>query len=104
MQNERKCLYCGTKINKEEHKSRKYCNDLCKRRMYRMKNDMPATAHGEHYRFWQVLHSFTLTELQVLFKKRKNDCKYASKKRIQKLRKEMKIIGIVYKELVALKE
>jgi hypothetical protein len=97
-------MFCGIEISEEEHKNRKYCNNLCKRRMYRMRHDMPATAHGEHYTFWKVLHSYTLTELQVLLRKRKIDCKHAASEEIQKLRKEMKIITRVYTKLRLLQE
>jgi hypothetical protein len=99
LQDQRKCLYCGTPIDEDAHRSKKYCNDECRRRMYRLKNNLPTTAHGEHYRFWQVLHTYTLEELQVLFRKRKTECKHASHEQIKKLRKEMKIIGMVYEEM-----
>jgi hypothetical protein len=99
----RKCQFCGKTISDKEHGLRKYCSNKCKMGMFRKKHNLPKLAHGEHYRFWKELHSCSPEELRILFAKRKSECRSASrygrKYEIRKLRKEMKIIGMVYEEL-----
>lgn len=100
MQNKRSCEYCRKLIPPDAHKRRKYCSDKCRLNMYRRKNNLPTTAHGEHYQFWKALHQYTFDELRVLFRLRKERCKYANSwSEILKYKKEMKIIGMVYEEL-----
>lgn len=103
MQNKRYCNHCGKELDKKAHGRRKYCSDLCKREQFRMRVGLPKTAHGEHYTFWKELHACSLEELQVLFGKRKREIKYAKTLHERlKLKKELKIISMVYEKLVTL--
>jgi len=93
------CAFCGKELKSNAHKNRNYCNDGCKIKMFRKKNRIPKTVHGEHYEFWKFLFSLTPTELQVLFQKRRLACKGESYEVTRKLKKEMKIISMVYEEM-----
>jgi len=68
-----------------------------KERQERFWKDKPASAHA-NYQLYKFLITLTSEELQVLFKKRKTDCKYASKEQIKQLRTEMKLINDVYND------
>lgn len=97
----RQCAYCEKQLPKNSHKNRKYCSLACKIDNFRLKNLLPTTVHGEHYQFWKELHYYSATELQVLFQVRRINAKYAkSRQDLRKIKKEMKIITLVYRNLV----
>lgn len=94
------CLYCTRALPEGASLRRLYCDSWCRLQMFRLQRKLPTLAHGEHYQFWKSLHNYTPDELQVLFKKRRESCKHTSRREeIMTLRKEMKLIGMVYREL-----
>ena len=53
---------------------------------------------SENYQFYKFLQQFNDEELQILFKKRKEECKYSDNQKIRQLRTEMAIINDVYEK------
>jgi len=61
--------------------------------------DKPKSAHA-YYQFWKSLDGLNSVELQVLFGKRKSDCKYVkSSVELNRLKAEMCIINEVYEKV-----
>jgi hypothetical protein len=82
---------------KDKQKQKEYQKDYRK--------DKPKSAISQYYQIYLFFESLTDEELQVLFLKRKQDCKYSDQEKIQQLRTEMAIINdILEKRQYTLKE
>ena len=89
------CISCGKRI--DHRGNRAVRSELCQKKHRNVVWNVRGSgrANKRFYQLWKFLNNnhFSSEELQVLFKKRKSDCKNASKKEIQKLRAEMLIIN-----------
>ena len=91
-----KCIICSNEIEmtKKRGRPRNICLSC---EQYKPKSALS----GKYYQWWKFLLTLNGEELHVLFKKRKEDCKYTqNKQEIIKLRTEMVIINEVYENLL----
>jgi len=97
-----RCMYCKKEIINKRGRPRKYCKTCYKfhrrqylaryRLRYRLHKPRSAWATREYYQFYKFLLTLPIEDLQVLFLKRKKECKYAMGDDLRKLRTEMSII------------
>lgn len=79
---------------KDKEKQKEY------QKNYRKLRPKSAT-RPQDYQFWKFIETLNKEELQMLFLKRKQDCKYSkSMKELRQLHLEMKIISEVFEELI----
>lgn len=81
---------------KDKQQQKQYLKDYQKE--YR-KNKPKSATQPEYYRFYLFVKTLNEDELRFLFTKKQQDCKYATKEDIQRLRTEMAIIRDMYRIL-----
>jgi len=89
------CVSCGKRIDHRGNRAVR-C-ELCQKKYRNVVKHISGSgrANKRFYQLWKFLNNnhFSSEELQVLFRKRKSDCRHADNKEIKKLRTEMLIIN-----------